>query len=763
MKFVNEQNIVRKLIKVVKECREAHTRSKEKSASPSKQVSKGTSGSRFRSTVSHVLGDKFAEATYKEEDSDVDLDFDEVETSPTTARGFQSDTLNARLSAAHDGAALVNASSKPGHVPSASAAILQQPLPNRIMPGAASGPNGSEMPFLHSPASLPIHRNTLSRAFVKTIGRLGHWKRVLNSRHAEQAPAGESADVSVFDLELNAQGDLLAVTGGVEQYLKMLDQPQVPVRVSTPTSPGADDFTSDAKFSPSDTISGTPLSTVVGDGLPPDDPPAYDDSIPVQVAQNSRLTTETSEFEGVKAPARQVKKMRAPSTGSSSSDSSFGSPINPRSPLAATEPATSERTRWGFDVVSIDDLDLSDTSSDIHEDGPALPPGLKKLPKRLPLRRDFEFVRRSRASVSSMGITSHRSILSQHSIASGGEPEPPGGNGLFQQWEIDAIVDSLSDNDDESGDLEATLRRLEGQINPEHQQVKNQKVDGWVRDIERRRAAGDYLNETSQYANDEEGAEDGEPDLDDDKDDTEPDSWHGQTDIEPGNSVSQGSSSRNSQQSAFLSSASPPQLMTSGPTSPQRSEAKPLPEDVLPLEILQGRVPSRPSTRPSTSEGRSGKSFSPSSQTRIAPRYHRSWILNYRVQALVEHFSMIDRELFMGVKFEELVLDDWMSCEEVNVLDWAQFLKDRARWKAESRWSNKTSALAAVRGRFNLVANFTISEIMLTNPSERPILVAKFIRIAMVGVGSFSVAYVLLTFSRNHFASAITVPWLRLS
>lgn len=729
----------------MKECREAHTRNKEKPSSPSKQAPKSTAGSKLRSTVSHVLGDKFAEATYKEEDSDVDLDFDEVETSPTTARGFQSDTLNARLSAAHDGTALVNASSKPGHVPSASAAILQQPLPSRIMAGSATTPNGSEMPFLHSPASLPIHRNTLSRAFVKTIGRLGNWKRVLNSRQAVQSPAGESADVSAFDLELNAEGDLLAVTGGVEQYLKMIDQPQVPVRVSTPTSPQGDDSTGDAKLSVSDTfVSDAPSSTVVGDGLPPDDPPAYDDGVSAQVAQSPRPTSETADdvaSDNVKPPVRQVKKPRARSTGSSSSDSSFGSPIKPMVPLAATEPTTSERTRWGFDVVSIDDLDLSDTSSDIHEDGPALPPGLKKLPKKLPLRRDFEFVRRSRASVSSMGITSHRSILSQQSVASGGEAEPAGANGLFQQWEINAIVDSLSDND-ESGDLEATLRRLEGQINPEHQQVKNQKVDGWVRDIERRRAAGDYSSEAPRYMSDEEGAEDGEPDIDDDNDDTGSVLWRGQTDIDPGNSVSQGPSSRNSQQSA-IHSASPPQPVASsisGPTSPQRSEAKPLPEDVLPLEILQGRVPSRPSTRPSTSEGRSGgKSLSPSSQSRIAPRYHRSWILNYRVQALVEHFSMIDRELFMGVKFEELVLDDWMSCEEVNVLDWAQFLKDRTRWKAESRWNNKTSALAAVRGRFNLVSNFTISEIVLTSPSERAILVGKFIRIAMVRIGSRSV------------------------
>jgi len=100
---------------------------------------------------------------------------------------------------------------------------------------------------------------------------------------------------------------------------------------------------------------------------------------------------------------------------------------------------------------------------------------------------------------------------------------------------------------------------------------------------------------------------------------------------------------------------------------------------------------------------------------------------------------MIDRELFLGVKPEELILDDWMSCQEVEVLDWAQYLKDRARWKAESRWSQKTSALGAVRGRFNLISNFVVSEIVLTHPSDRAVLVGKFIRVALVSFVLFDV------------------------
>lgn len=88
----------------------------------------------------------------------------------------------------------------------------------------------------------------------------------------------------------------------------------------------------------------------------------------------------------------------------------------------------------------------------------------------------------------------------------------------------------------------------------------------------------------------------------------------------------------------------------------------------------------------------------------------------------------------MGVKFEELVLDDWAGTEEIDILDWTVYLKDRARFKAEHRFPEKTSALAGVRARFNLTANFVISEIILTQPSERPMIVGKFVRIAWVSV-----------------------------
>jgi Gdp/GTP exchange factor required for growth at low temperatures len=685
--------------------------------------------------------------------------------------GFQNDSANAHLSAVHDGASL-SSIPKPALVPSASAAILQQTLPLNILQQSRALVSGGNMPFLQSPTSLPVHHHTsLSRVFVKTIGRLGHWKRVLNSRQPAQPPPGESPNVSAFDLELNAEGDLLAVRGGVEQYLKIIEQqPPPPVRVSAPTPPP-----SERGVSHTVTVSEARSSTVVGDEFPLE----YTDSTPIQsrpATEAGHITVGSEKSTPSVSPAKTFKKSRARSSSGSSSNSSLGSPIRSKSrPSSVTQPAP-ERPTLEFEVMSIDDFDLSDTSSDVHGAVPA-PPGLKRLPRKLPLRRDFEFVRRSRESVSSMGITSHQSIVSEVSVASGGEAEKAGG-GLFQ-WQLNAIVDSLSDNE-ESGDIDATLRRLEGQINPQKQQEKVSKVDGWVKTIQERMAAGDYINEAPRFVDDDddEGAEDGEPDIDDD---TGSAHWSEDNDYEdstgPANSISQGPSSRTSQESVILAAPSASVLKsttdqnnsatsnTSTPTSPHRSPGvRPSPEDVVPLEILRGRVPSRPSTSQGPS---SNKPASPAAQPvnliSSMPKFvnsktHQSWILGYKSQTLVEHFSMIDRELFMGVKFEELVLDDWMSCEEVNILDWAQFLKDRARWKAESRLTHKTSALAAVRARFNLVAHFTLSEVVLTQQHERPLLVKKFIRIAWVSIAIF-VQYVTDVLYRKLTVSATTIPW----
>ena len=111
----------------------------------------------------------------------------------------------------------------------------------------------------------------------------------------------------------------------------------------------------------------------------------------------------------------------------------------------------------------------------------------------------------------------------------------------------------------------------------------------------------------------------------------------------------------------------------------------------------------------------------------------RKDLTHHKASQLAEHLATIERELFIGLKFEEFVVDDWRnSVEESSILDWAQYLKERVRYKAEGRVSPKTSALVAFRGRFNLFAKFVVSEIVMTHPSMRLGLVSKFIRVAWV-------------------------------
>ncbi|OBZ74987.1 hypothetical protein A0H81_05410 [Grifola frondosa] len=92
---------------------------------------------------------------------------------------------------------------------------------------------------------------------------------------------------------------------------------------------------------------------------------------------------------------------------------------------------------------------------------------------------------------------------------------------------------------------------------------------------------------------------------------------------------------------------------------------------------------------------------------------------------------MIDRELFLNLNFEELVSPQSIgTAADANILDWGQFLRERARLKAEGRSGQSTNGLTVVRGRFNLIANFVLSEIVLTHPSERAMVINKFIRLA---------------------------------
>lgn len=750
----DEQSIVRKLIKVAKDCKEAHTRRRRSGSVSARQSISSSTPPKPRPT--HVLGEKFAEAisSKQQDDSDVDLDFAPDEGPPQQQSIFHGgDSSNAF--SFNSG---VSSPPRPGAAV-AVAAMLQQPLQMNILQQSRSSISAASstttmVDSLSSGSASPsivVPQSALSRAFVKTIGRLGRWKRVLNSRQTVDTGLAVPANVSAFDLELNATGDLLMVRGGVEQYLKMIELPELPVeekmsldvnsvhgcqshtKVDLPQThlgavTEATEEEEEARESV-DIVSTDDKRISITSASPPTD--------------NRRLSIASTSI------SERASKLLSISSASTSgrvstrthSTDSFGSILSSRSRLNPLVAQVQAQPPWRFDVVSIDDLDLSDTSSETHADAhnPPVPPGLRKLQRKLPLRREFEFVRRSVESVSSMGIRSRESVASSagsvvSAVSLGGVAAGLGGN--IQQWHLNALVDSLSDDDDNGG-VDEALRRLEGQINPQKRKEKAKKVDGWVRTIQERMVMGDFGDEQPRFLEQDSEDEGGESEdevyeIDQHETGSVLGTSRGdeQTLVGTASQVTIGASTEDyfgsvPSEGAVEATASPAKM----------SDSKPALEDAVPLEILQSRVPSRPSTSHGSPPAPTQNTFiitSPNKFISSARKPHRCWVLGVSTDTVVQHFSMIDRELFLGVKPEELILDDWMSCQEVNVLDWAQYLKDRARWKAESRWSQKTSALAAVRGRFNLIANFVVSEIVLTHPNDRAVLVGKFIRVALV-------------------------------
>ncbi|TBU39177.1 ras GEF [Dichomitus squalens] len=749
--------IVRQLRKVILDCKDAHMRKlyraarksvdRRKSSDPNAHSHPATAVPRLSSPFDPSYGprpsvDSQARSFNDPEDFDIDFDFDE----PGQDYAFWLPSGNGTSANALDLVMM----RQPLHM-----AVLQYGKQNPAA-GAASHPNAAISPFPHS---------AISRVFVNTIGRLGRWRRVLNSRATVQPSMTAGVDVSAFDVEANETGDLLLVKGGVEQYLKMVEsQINVSLVERPPTSSVAISTTGVSVSSPPPQSASLPQSPRSPSSVVRVRPPETLSPPPERILEDEEPESEESVVPLSDPPsyeqAASLQYRNSIMTYDSEIHSVYGDQYQ-----AASNPDEEavRRAPQELDIVSIDDMDLSDLSSDEHEIPPPPGLGLKKPTRKLPTRRDFEFVRQSMSSVSSMGIRTRESVLSQESsiVSSSSEVDAENGEaavvqGPLQAWQINAILDSLSD-DDESGDAEAALRRLEGQINEVKVKEKQNKVDQWIQSIHQRQADGRFGREDEGSGSDEDYGEverrrfsgDSAQDITIGMSATSPQAGSRRTSF---TSVSQVPSASDSNAALPSTSATSPEQLTldtlqlpadradEGEAATPLSEARPFVEDAVPIEILNSRVPSRPST----SHGSPSKdSRTPQPPPNMPPppsvpasiqlqfRRHRSFVLNYRAEVLMQHLSMIDRELFISISFEELITSHAIgAADDANVLDWSHFLRERARLKAEGRGGSKTSALMAVRGRFNLLANFVLSEIVLTHPSERALVINKFIRLA---------------------------------
>lgn len=116
-----------------------------------------------------------------------------------------------------------------------------------------------------------------------------------------------------------------------------------------------------------------------------------------------------------------------------------------------------------------------------------------------------------------------------------------------------------------------------------------------------------------------------------------------------------------------------------------------------------------------------------------------SFLLQHRSEVIANNLSAVERGLFMGISFEELVMHNWgPQSHDLDVTDWMQYRTDAAQHRIQPSVQKEggkdvlTSDVLAVRARFNLTVNFVASEIVLAHPSQRVVVFSKLVRIAWV-------------------------------
>ncbi|TNY24131.1 hypothetical protein DMC30DRAFT_413608 [Rhodotorula diobovata] len=327
------------------------------------------------------------------------------------------------------------------------------------------------------------------------------------------------------------------------------------------------------------------------------------------------------------------------------------------------------------------------------------------------------------------------------------------GVAVIPNFVLDGLVDS--EDEDEPGDVEAALRRLEGLVDERRETEKKRRVERQMEksgrlDEERKGALerleqeakaleGEYVDArrmtlaapTTTTTTAEQVEESSLPPRE-------------AAVVEPASTV-------------FIEPPPPAPLVASLPLSPP----SPAPEHaateqptvrqphltVSPSSAQTSRKPSLSRIfsvplRPLSARPVGGGVPSPLSAP-APPPTHRSFVLLCRTEVLAAQLTLIERDLLRMLSWQELVSGSWRARigrgggaggGETDVRDWEAYVKERRRRDVEARERGEEPVRNAVQdvvARFNLTANWVCSEILLTaDLNERAMLVAKFIRLA---------------------------------
>ena len=285
--------------------------------------------------------------------------------------------------------------------------------------------------------------------------------------------------------------------------------------------------------------------------------------------------------------------------------------------------------------VQLDDIGLSDDSDDEE-----MYRSIRRLPKARNLRQANELrhlgPKPSYDSISSIGTSLHSfikrtpSTLTAHLENTQAGP-PPGQIATIPNF----VADGLDSDDEESGDVEAALRRLEGQIDQDKQREKAKKVERQM--IKSKDPAKYQKPQSDSESEDDEVASEAEV-------------------LDLPTSVGTSSTEPLAPQSAHLETVPP--FAVDRPSTPMlsvvASKSPSSPERQSRLSTIRQSIARKPSIRHMLSRSSRAPATSVLRSVTIKPPtvYH-SFLLSYKNEAVARQLCLIERDLLANIGWHE--------------------------------------------------------------------------------------------------------------
>lgn len=536
---------------------------------------------------------------------------------------------------------------------------IRTPRPSTATPTAALD--------LHSSFPLPNEQNPISRTFTSALGSIGRFKRMISNRSLGIPQAmrrGKSIEAfDALEFGTGTKTDLLYVKGGVERYLAYFN-----IDGENTTGERVEVLQAEEEKREEQEMSGLgiDLSSSVDESSPP-------------VLPKSTKSHPT------------IRKVLSRFSLTASLDSNHHRPV----PITTTNYDYMDQAssllffqRPPSARIELDDIDLSDEDDDVVE--------VKRTLKRLPPAATTTFrlptvERRSIETVSSYGSP----LKVYEPMSLGNEQADEGRLREGTQRVENFILEGMDDSDDdEPGDVEAALRRLEGQIDEGKQREKMMKVE---KQMDKSLQLEKYRSLLAATTTDEMLLAE-EYDVDEVGDET----------------VSSIASTTLDPEPVITTVPLPEIISPSLPVAPISSDIPPRASHLAPKDLQRLSQPRSISRKPSLRDFFSSRPASTTIPKPIPPT-HRSFLLFSRTEILARQFALIERDLFRVVSWQELVNDAWGEEPMIEIFDWELYLKERRKeegMKKEARtWERTREDVRAVVGRWNLMANWVCSEV----------------------------------------------------